>query len=160
MNPFKKGVIATLAAMLSVILLTAAGTLSQNGNRTTIRSTAVVTNIYQSTTAIDLQNYDSVVTVITVPTANAGDFALIKSQWSDDQSTWVDEPVLNSGNASGTETVFTPTSRVVQLAMTNTASAFIDRSRRLARYFRYQVKSTNVTTATMQITATPMSNQN
>ena len=123
--------------------------------------TRTLTNAYVFSNPMDLTGFDSVAVMITFPTTAAADVARIKPQWSVNGSDWVDEPVLDSGTITGLETRYTFTSRVLTLPMDSSSGAYIERSRRLARWIRYGAMSTNITTtATLNIQGVGMNNSN
>jgi hypothetical protein len=125
----------------------------------TIFSTSTLTNIFAASSTVDLNSYDSVSIVATVPTAQANAVGKIKAQWSNDSTSWVDNGVIFTNVLSATDMQYDLYGKLVTLQMTNAALGYVDMFPRQARYFRLQVKSTNFfTTATINITAQKMNN--
>lgn len=125
----------------------------------TIFSTQTLTNVYTATTVLDVQSYDSVGVIASTGTTQALAIANFKPQWSHDQTTWSDVPVLAAQTIVGTETPYTITSKQITYSLTNGAPNYVEVFPRSARYFRFMIKSTNVfTTGTLNITANKMNN--
>ncbi len=158
------------SVLVAIFLFAASSAWSQtvrDGSFTTIFTNQTLTTSYVSgTIQLDLKSYDSVVLEADVGNAVAGRSVTIKYQWCLDNTIttpiWIDEPALSAGSASGTtgEVPYTPYSRVISLTATNTALPYIERERRLSRFFRVQVKADSATTATLSIKAVPMNNAN
>jgi hypothetical protein len=147
-------------ASLMIATVWAAAQQVQSGGLIRLLGPTTLTSSYVATTNIDLQSYDSCTLIITVPTSQAAANGKVKPQWSSDGTTFYDEPVLSAGTTSGGETPFTISSRVYAIDMSNPTNTFVDRTRRLSRYFRCSISSTNVTTGTLQIDVKPENNQN
>jgi len=125
----------------------------------TIFNTSTLTNITASSTAVDVQGWDSVSVIATVPSSHADDVAKINPQWSNDNTSWVDQPTFITNSISGRNMQFDMFSRQITLQMTNAALGYVELFPRQARYFRVQVKSTNIfTVGTINITVQKMNN--
>jgi len=151
-----------LTSALVAVAASVYGQTVQDGGTTNLFPNATLTNVYTASSSIGLKSYDSVAYTIKIGSAQASGVAKIKSQWSADNSNWYNEMVLDSGTSSSGETQFNPTPKVLIIPMsTGTNTFYIERSRRLARYFRFSVASTNTfTTGTLQIEAKPANNNN
>lgn len=151
-----------LIAVLATAAASVFGQTVQDGGTTNIFPSATLTNVYANSSAIDLKSYDSVTSTIKIGNAQAGGLAKVKPQWSADNSNWYNEMVLDSGSSSGGEMQYVPSPKVLMIPMTTGTNTFyIERSRRLARYYRVAVSSTNAfTTATISIEAKPANNSN
>lgn len=150
-----------VAALMAVTIVVAQQV--QSGGAINLFGPATLTSTYTNspTALFDLQSYDSCAIIITVPTAQAAAVGKVKPQWSIDGTNWWDEPVLTMGTTSSGETPFTISSRVYQIDMSSTNNSYVDRTRRLSRYFRMAIASTNATTsATLQIIVKPSNNNN
>lgn len=110
---------------------------------------------------VDLKSYDAVAIAVTVVQTNAVDIAFLRPQWSQDAVTWYDEPIFNSGTVVGGDRIFVYSSKVITVPMNTATSPYIERSRRLAKYLRYSVTSSNATSvATITIKSVPANNNN
>lgn len=148
------------AVILMIIAVAAIGQQVQDGGVINTFGPSTLTSTYVATTNIDLKSYDSCTIIITVPTTQASAVGKVKPQWSSDGTNYYDEVNLTVGTTAAGETPFTSSSRVYVIDMSST-NAFVDRTRRLARYFKCAVASTNATTtATIQIVVKPENNNN
>lgn len=136
--------------------------LTQEGAATTIRANAVCTASYVASSVVDLKSYDSVSVGAIIGTTGSETIS-IKFQWSMDTSIatplWFDEGVISYGTASGGEQPETFNSKRVDVSGASAGQVYIERFRRLARYFRIVAKSTG-TTATLSVIAKPAVNSN
>lgn len=132
--------------------------LTQEGAPTTIRANAVLTSSYVASSVIDLKSYDSVSVGLIIGTTNAETIST-KFQWSTDNSAWFDEQVITNGTASGGEQPQTANSKRVDISGATAGNIYMERFRRLARYFRTVSKSGG-TTATLSVIAKPAVNSN
>lgn len=135
------------------------------GAPTVIATNQVLTNSYVFSTAVNLQSYDSICiqAIPGNPLPGTNQVAKLKYQWSEDNSTWTDESVLTAGSASGSEQPYTISSKVIQITLISptTTTTFVDRARRLGKWFRVAVGSTNAsTTATLSVQILQQNNQN
>lgn len=104
---------------------------------------ATGTTSYVGTRSYDLQNFNALrVRYQTGPGVMAGQTNYVKNQWSDNNSNWVDEPVLVAGTVSGGEAPYTVNSRVLQMIVTNAnTQIYSERVNRMDRWFRVAFKS-------------------
>jgi hypothetical protein len=124
-----------------------------------IFSTSTLTNVYTASSSVDVQSWDSVSVVANVGTTQANAIANLKLQWSYDNSTWVDHPVLTAQSIANQETPYTLSSKQITISLSNSAPAYIEVLPRNARYFRTVIKSTNAfTTGTISINVQKMNN--
>lgn len=161
----RKGTLLKKALLLAVYAVAAGwvhGQTVKDGAPIVLFTNQTVTSAYVAGDLYDLKSYDSFVLKTVVGTAAAATAANLKYQWSDDRTVWVDETVLYSGTTNSIEQPYIPLSRVVLVPLTSTSTNYIERVRRLARYFRPMVKdsaSTNAT-STISVQIIPMNNQN
>lgn len=151
------------ALLLGVALAVAASAHGQSvrdGAPSALVVNSTLTNVWTAGDSLDLKSYDSVALVMRTTTNQATGLAQIKFQWSNDNTVWADEAVLAAGTAGSVEQPYSALARVVQVPMTNSI-VYVERFRRVARYFRPSVSSTNVfTTGRVTVTAQPANNQN
>lgn len=120
----------------------------------------LTTSYIAGSTSVDLKSYDSVAIIVDITAAGVTGNIQAKYQWSLDNSTWVDEMALTAGTTASGETPYVPYTRRLDIPLTSTTGDYVERVRRLARYFRVAAKSSTATTATAAIKAVPMNNQN
>jgi len=153
-----------ILAIASVVCL-ATSALAQSvreGAATVVFTNQTLTASYVASDSIDLKSYDSAVVLIEVPTNQASKTANVKFEWSNDGTTFVPEYALNPGTIASGDQPYTPVQKRVDVDMASgtTSAPYIERVRRLARYFRIKVKSDGVTTGTVKGSVVPMNNEN
>lgn len=127
----------------------------QSGPTTTLRSAATLTASYVASSAIDLENFDSVSIRITSSAADAGKILHALYEWSHDNTTFYKEQAISFGTVSGDEIPGNSYDYRLTRAMDN-AIAISIRANKQERYFRMKVKeAAGTSTATVTITATP-----
>lgn len=159
--------VALAAVLIGFVCITsdpvsAQATFRNAGERQVIwRANSTLTNSYTTNSAYaDLENWGSAAMSFRVNSGTGAETLSIKTQWSHDRSSWVDESVLVAGTASGGEQVYTNLSRVIQMTTTN--SAYIERFNRLSRFLRVTIKSSAASPSTfgsgLEVEVMPVSN--
>lgn len=139
------------------------------GAPTAIFTNQNLTNAYVFSSVVNLQSYDSLAIMAVTSTRSASNIwdtgqAIMKYQWAmttNSGGTWADEPVLTAGTATSTEQPYTYLAKTVQISL-GTNLYFPDRVRRLAKFFRVGVKSTNsfTTNALLRVDVLQQNNGN
>lgn len=151
---------AVFAAILILIPVIEAQEV-QPGAVTVVFTNRTLSTTYLFSDSLNLESYDSVYVLINIGTTNVNDVAKIKPQWSHDDSAYFDEPILTQGTTVGSETPYTVTSRVIQINMWGATNSYPERYRRLGKFLRFAVASTNVTTSgKLSISGKKENNQN
>lgn len=116
----------------------------------TLLSSATLTGSYQYSSIFTLTNGNSLTVRVAVDTAESVT-ASLKPQWSIDGTTWVDEQQLVAGTVAAGEAPYTISSKRVDVDLSSTSNAYMERYNRLATYFRVAYKSSGVTTGAISI---------
>lgn len=142
------------------------GQQTMSGQPVTFFTNQVLNTTEVFSDPVDLQSYDSV-GIILIPTAALPSIitqvGLVRYQWAGSTNAtavWAYEPVLTAGAATATDQPYTYLSKRVDFTLLST-TIFPDRVRRMNRFFRLSVVSTNaVTTATLKATFVKENNGN
>lgn len=159
---FKKAwLVAVFCAATSAAFADKPFEVGDRGSTTIFTNQTLSASYVAASNVLDLNSYDSASVVATVNNGVTGVTVSLLYQWSLNGTTWVTEQALNAGTVSSTEAPYTALNRRIDFSgATSSSTPYIERVRRLSRYFRVQVKGSTATTATVAITAIPMNNQN
>jgi hypothetical protein len=150
------------AVCLCFLTLSLRAQTVQEPSGASIFANASLTNAYQFSSTVDLQNNDSVSIILTPGTVFPGHMGKVKGQWSQDGTTWVDDQVTSPGTTNSTEYPYTFLARTILVPLTSPTTSYCERFQRNARYFRLGICSTNApsVSSTLSATAQKMNNQN
>lgn len=147
--------------LLCGVVASVYGQSAKDGPGTMIITNLQLTNVYVFSQAQSIKSYDSFAVTVLPITNQPNGYYKFKHQFSSDNANWFDEVVMVAGTSSGTEQPYTFFSRVINGSLTNGALPYIERFRRLDKWYRIGIASTNVTTTgTVSVVILEMNNGN